>query len=139
VYYERSIDIDASPQTVWRIIEDVERWPEWTQSISEVTRLDSGEFRVGTRARIKQPRLPAVVWKVTALERGRSFTWVTKGPGATTTANHVVTPRDGGSTVTLSIDQSGVVGSLVARIYKGLTRRYIEMECEGLKRRAEQA
>jgi uncharacterized protein YndB with AHSA1/START domain len=135
VRYQASIDIDASPDRVWAVLSDVERWPEWTASMTEVKRLDATGFGVGSRVRIKQPKLPATVWRVTSFEPGRSFDWVASGPGARTVARHIIAPQDGGSTVTLSIDQSGVLGSLIGLLLTGMTRRFFEMEAQGLKQR----
>jgi uncharacterized protein YndB with AHSA1/START domain len=130
-------EIDAPGDKVWRILADVERWPEWTPSMTEVERLDAG-FGVGSRVRIKQPRLPSTVWRVTVFEPGRSFDWVASSPGTKTVARHQIEPRDGGSLVTLSIRQSGILGSFIGMFLKKLTRRYVEMEAQGLKRRSEQ-
>jgi hypothetical protein len=53
---------------------------------------------------------------------------------------HTVTPSgEGASQLRFSIDQAGPVGSLVSLLYKGLTDRYINMEANGVKRRAEGA
>ncbi|HYZ09279.1 MAG TPA: SRPBCC family protein [Pseudonocardiaceae bacterium] len=99
-----TIDIDATPETIWSVLVDVELWPSWTASTSSVTRLDSGAFGVGSAARVKQPRLPAAVWRVTAFEHGTSFTWVARSPGLATSARHTLVPRAGGGvTVVLEV------------------------------------
>ena len=134
---EQTIDIAAPPDQVWSVLADVERWPEWTASMSTVRRLDPGDLAVGARVWIKQPKLPPVVWRVTALEPGRSFDWVASSPGARAVARHRVEARDGGSVVTLSLAQTGFLGSLIGRLLAGLSRRYVELEARGLKRRAE--
>src|SRR5919108_6017075 len=90
---ERSIAITAPPDTVWSVLADIERWPEWTASMTTVQPLDPGGLAAGARVRIKQPRLPPLVWRVTALEPGRSFDWVARSPGATTVARHRIEPR----------------------------------------------
>ena len=53
-----SVQIDASPEHVWAVMSDVERWHEWTPTITSVRRTNAGPFRIGARARIHQPRLP---------------------------------------------------------------------------------
>jgi uncharacterized protein YndB with AHSA1/START domain len=133
-----SITIDAPAQRVWSVMTDVERWPEWTASVTRVERLDTGPFGVGSRARIRQPKLPTTIWTVSDLQPERSFAWTAGASGVTTVAEHEITPGPGGGvTVTLSIRQSGLLSPLLALLASGLTRRYIRMEAEGLKRRAE--
>ena len=62
---ERSVEIDAPARVVWDVFTDVERWPEWTASVTRIEALDGGELAVGKRFAIKQPRLPRLVWEVT--------------------------------------------------------------------------
>src|SRR5215212_11930596 len=107
---EQSIEIAAPPRTVWPIMSDVERWAEWTASISSVERLDTGPFGVGSRARVRQPRLPVAVWTVSALEDGRSFDWRSDTVVLKSVGRHRVEPMaDGKSRVTLSIEWSGLL------------------------------
>ena len=134
---ERSINVSAPPDRVWSVLADVERWPEWTASMASVRHLDPAGLAVGARVRIKQPKLPPLIWRVTALEPGRSFDWITSSPGAVTVARHRIEPRVGGSVVTLSVAQTGLLGAVMGRLLAKLSRRYVEMEALGLKKRAE--
>lgn len=132
-------DIIASPQRVWAVISDIERWPEWTASITRIERLDSGPIRVGSKARVKQPRLATALFEVTDWRPERGFDWVTRNPGVTALARHVIEPTERGARVTLSVEFSGPLAGVVAWWFGGLAQRYVQMEAEGLKRRAEHA
>ena len=134
-----TIEIAAPAQLVFDVYTDVVRWPEWAASVTSVDRLDQGPLRVGSRARIKQPRLPTTVWEVTEVVAGRSFSWIARGPGILTTASHVVTPpeADGPARVTASLQQTGPLGELLGFLTKGLTNRYMQTEVQGLKARCE--
>jgi uncharacterized membrane protein len=136
--FERTIDIDAPAHQVWRLWTDVTDWPQWTASVTSVQRLDSGPFGVGSKARVKQPRLPTAVWEVTEATQDASFVWVATGPGVRTTATHRVTPTEaGGSTAYLSVEQAGPLAAVVNLLLGSLTRRYLTMEAEGIKKAAE--
>lgn len=140
-FFEATRDVDAPVEAVWPVVVDVERWPEWTPTVDSVTRLDDGGFGVGSRVEIRQPRLPKARWEVTDVASdgpGRSFTWESVSPGIRTIARHQVAPREGGSRVTLSIDQTGPLGAVVALVWRGLIQRYIETEAKSLDQRVQQ-
>ena len=135
--FEVSIDIAADPARVWEIYADVERWPEWTASVTSVELLDPGPLRVGSRARIRQPRLPTTVWAVTELDEGRSFSWEATGPGVQTIGTHLVEPAGLGARATARLEQRGPLGGLLGRLTRRLSDRYLAMEAAGLRARAE--
>lgn len=66
--------------------------------------------------------------------------WKAQRVPVATLAEHTVESRqDGTSTATLVFQQSGVLAPLMTLLSKGMTRRYLRMEAQGLKRRCEQA
>ena len=135
-----SIDVAAPPERAWEVLVDVERWPEWTDSVSSVQLLDAEPLAVGSRVEVSQPRIPTGTYTVTSLEPGRAFTWEQRQPGSTVVAHHACTALpDGGTRVELRVVMSGAVGGLVGRLYRKLTERYLAMEAAGLKARAEGA
>jgi uncharacterized protein YndB with AHSA1/START domain len=138
VVVQRSIDIDAPASTVWAVVSDVERWPEWTASISSVKRSRTGPMAVGERVVVTQPRLPTLTYTVTEVDEGRSFTWSAGSAVSRGVGEHVLTPRvNGGCTATLRLTQRGPGARLVGGLLDRITRRYLRMEAEGLKARSE--
>jgi uncharacterized membrane protein len=135
---DSSVEVGAPAATVWAVYADVERWPEWTASMTRIEALDGPELAVGKRYAIKQPRLPRLVWEVSELTPGASWTWRQGSPGGLTLGVHEVVPLGPDRTlVRQRIDQRGPIGALVGVLMRGLTRRYLAMEAEGLKARCE--
>jgi hypothetical protein len=135
---ESGADIDAPASVVWDVFSDVERWPEWTESVTTLVALDGPGIAVGKRFEIKQPRMPKLVWVVTEVEPGKSWTWVQRSPGGVTLASHEVTTiAEGQTRVRQWIDQRGVVGVLVGVAMRSMTQRYLNLEAAGLKTRSE--
>jgi uncharacterized protein YndB with AHSA1/START domain len=133
-----SIDVAAPPDRVWEVLVDVDRWPEWTDSVTNVRSLDPGPLAVGARVEISQPRIPTGTYTVTALDPGSAFTWEQRQPGSTVSAHHECIPLpDGRTRVELRVVMGGAVGGVVGRLYRKLTERYLAMEAAGLKARAE--
>ena len=136
--YRTSIEIDAPLERVWAVLADVERWPEWTKSMEHLDIVGGSELKRGVKVRIKQPRFPAMVWEITELEPYRVFTWQATSGGVTSVGDHRLSVAPDDRVVAeLSIRQTGLLASLVGLFTSGLTRRYAQMEAEGLKRRSE--
>jgi len=131
------VDIKASPDEVAVVLFDVERWPEWTSTMTSVRRLDEGLLAVGSRARIRQPKLLPAVWQVTELDAGRGFNWVTQSLGLQLKAEHLVEADGAGSRVTLLLRFSGLLGPLAGHLYGNPSQRYLATEAEGLRKRCE--
>jgi uncharacterized membrane protein len=134
VRYEHAVDVAAPAATVWEVVRDVERWPALTESMTRVEVVGGGPLSLGSRVRVKQPRLPVAQWEVTELAEGEAFSWVAHAPGFTTVARHAVVARaDGASRLVLSIEMGGPLGRLFGALTAGRTRRYVAMEAAGIK------
>jgi uncharacterized membrane protein len=135
--HQVSTHADAPPEEVWRLFVDVERWPQLTKSLTEVRRLDSGPFRVGSEAVVRQPGLPRARWRVTELEPGRSFVWETSAAGVTTTGGHAVAADGQGTVITISLRLRGPLAGVAGALMSRRSLRNITMEMEGFRRTAE--
>ncbi|GAA0595081.1 polyketide cyclase [Kribbella sandramycini] len=131
--FEASVTAQAPVERVWQVFSDVERWAEWTPTVTSVERLDDGPLRVGARARIRQPKLPVAVWEVTELDAGSYFAWVSTVPGIRTTGEHRVVATAEGTVITAAVTQEGPLGWVFGKLYAELTRRYVTTEVRRLK------
>ena len=132
-------NIAAPAGLVWTTIADVERWPEWTASVTSVRRLDEGALRVGSQARIKQPGFPAVVWTVTELADWASFAWEARSPGIHSVGTHTVSGDEDQSSIRLVISQTGPLSGVMGAVFGRRSTRYVQMEGAGIKARCEGA
>ena len=135
----RTVKIAAPPAEVWAVFMDVESWPTWTESMRQVRRLDEGPLREGSRVEIAQPGFPKAVWDVTELVDERSFTWESTVPGLRSLGHHEVRAEGEGCVVTLRLSQSGPLAGVMGLVFGRRTRRYVEVEADGLRARVDGA
>jgi hypothetical protein len=130
--------IRASRSRIWSVWLDIDRWPEWTPTVTAVTPLGAGTLKPGSETRLNQPKLRPAIWRVTELDESVGlFTWVSRSPGVTTTGTHRAEPTANGTRVTLAVEFSGLLAPLVSLLFGSLTRQYIASELAGLKARCE--
>jgi uncharacterized membrane protein len=140
MHFEQSVDIDATQERVWQVLNDLESWPERIETVDEVELLTPGPMAKGSRVRLKQPKLPEGSWDVTVWDTPSYFEWSQKSGGITNVAGHrVETLEAARSRLTLTLDMQGLLVQVFGRIYKDLTNRYMTLEAEGIKRAAESA
>lgn len=138
--YEQCISVDVARERAWTALAAVSAWPQWTASMRDVTPLDGDDLALGRRFRIRQPGLPPMVWRVSALEAGESFTWEARSPGVHTSGyHHLTTNPDGTTRITIGIDQNGPLARLLDVWIGAKTRRYLALEAAGLQAAAQTA
>ena len=135
--YQTSITINASQETVWKVLSDVVNWNTWTPTVTKTEVFNTPELKLGNRYKVFQPKLQPAEWTVTILEAS-SFTWESKMPGMHMLAEHIVSAKDANqSEVTLTFAFNGWFGKLIGKMYGKLTQEYIETEAQSLKKRVE--
>jgi uncharacterized membrane protein len=135
--FQHTVTIAAPPERVWEVLVDVERWPERIPTVAAVERLDEGPLAVGSRTRLRQPRLSEEVWTVTEMTGGRTYTWESRSPGVKVVASHEVAPHPDGSRLTLALTLSGPLSGVGWLLTRSLTRRYVETEAASIRKVAE--
>ena len=95
--------------------------------------LDEGPLRIGSRARIHQPKMRTMIWTVTLLQTGREFTWECNTPGIRSIGGHRITlPVTGGVRLDLTVDLVGPLASAAHAFLGKRKQRYIDLEAAGM-------
>lgn len=133
-----SIHIHASPDVVWAVTVDIERWPEWTPTVTSARVVGDRALGADSVARLKQPMQPLSEWRVTEFRAGERFAWETQRIGLHMIASHAMTPDGAGTRNVLSVDATGPVALVLWPVLRWAMRRALRAENRGLKKRCEQ-
>src|SRR4029079_6690572 len=138
MHFEQSIDIAAPRQRVWDVLSDLEAWPQRIDTVDVVELLTSGPVAVGTRLRMKQPKLPEGTWEVTVWDPPSYFEYRQRSSGVAIDAGHRVETLEGDrSRLRLTLEMRALLVPVVGLFYRDLTNRYMTLEAQGMKRAAE--
>jgi uncharacterized membrane protein len=133
-----TIQIQAPLDRVWSATLDLERWPDWTPTVTSLERLDAGPVQVGSRVRIKQPLQTPSEWVVTRLEAGEVFAWETRRPGLRMVGTHEMRAAPTGTTNMLHVDAHGALALVLWPLLLLALGRALRDENLGLARYCEQ-
>jgi carbon monoxide dehydrogenase subunit G len=140
MHFEHSADVDAPQQRVWDVLTDFASWPQRIETVDEAELITPAPAGVGSRVRLKQPKLGEETWEVTVWDAPAFFEFRQTSSGVTTVAGHRVEAVDEHrSRLTLTLDMRGLLVPVFGRIYRDLTNDYMTREAQGIKRAAESA
>ncbi len=129
--------IDAPIERVWDLTLGIDRLPEITPTISAVERLDDGPLGVGSRARLKQPGMPARTWTVEEVDAPHRFAWTTRLVGVRMTGIHDLERLEQDRCrLTLRIRFEGRGAGLLGRLSSGSIASALAAENAGFTRAA---
>jgi hypothetical protein len=136
-----SVEIDAPPEQVWKILTEFDRYAEWNSfNVSMAT-----TFEIGAAVRMEVAligkRTQMQTEYITTLEPGAKVCWSMNQPPAWllgATRCQLLEPLDGDRTRYTSDDLiTGILAPVVMFIYGRAMQRGFEAVCCGLKRHAE--
>ncbi|UFH60174.1 SRPBCC domain-containing protein [Sulfurovum mangrovi] len=137
---ETNIEISASPEKVWSILCDFQKYPEWNPFIKEL----EGEAKVGEKlkVRISPPHSKAMVFRPTVKNviENREFSWLGRFlfPGIFDGEHSFnIEPTKSGALLTQKENFSGLLVPLLWRSLDRNTREGFRQMNEALKERAE--
>lgn len=87
-----SRQIEASADAVWRILVDLDAWPEWGPTVARAE-LDGDAFELGATGRVWTPVGVPLPFVLSDINPGRSWGWHVAGVPAT---QHGVEPANRG-------------------------------------------
>ena len=79
--------------SVWRVLTDLDAWPQWGPTVQRAELDDAGPLRLGSRGKVWTPVGVALPFEITEFDEGRVWAWKIAGVPAT---RHVVTPHSQG-------------------------------------------
>jgi uncharacterized protein YndB with AHSA1/START domain len=128
VLSKKEVEIAADPETVWRVLAALDRWPDWNPDIKAVA--IEGSVAQGTRFRWK-----AGPWKIVSIiqnvKRARLLVWTGRMMGIKAVHSWHLEPRNGG---TLVLNEESW-DRLLARIFRrSLQKALDKASASGLER-----
>lgn len=135
--YEITVAVEAAPEVVWAVTEDVEAWPTWSPTMTSVERLDDGPLRAGSTARVRQPKLSPATWTVDEADPASAFVWHTGGVGYQVSAVHHWHGTGTGTEVRLAAGMTGPLARILWPLTGGTIRKYLDQEAAALKAECE--
>ncbi|MEQ1519160.1 MAG: SRPBCC family protein [Usitatibacteraceae bacterium] len=137
--YESTVDIDAPLARVWETIIDIERWPEWTTTVSDAKVRGGGKLQADSAVTVHRPKFPTAVWHVTAFEPEKFLELRTGLPGMRIVASRTLVPRGAGCTLTLTLAFKGMFAGMFKERTRERSNRYLTVVTAAIKRRCESA
>jgi len=116
--FESSIDINATTEKVWALIDKLEEWPQWMPSIKKIERLSKEPLTVGSQLSVTAEvsgLTVRLVMTITEFIPERNVVIQGKALGTNLTRFYTLEPVNGQTRVTIGGDVSGALAWLARR------------------------
>ncbi len=116
--FSSSVEINAPVEEVWSLIDKLEEWPQWMQSIKKIERVSEGPLAVGSQLSVtaKVSRLTVnLLMTISEFVSERSVVMQGKALGTNLTRFYFLEPANGKTKVTIGGEVSGLLAWLARR------------------------
>ena len=116
--FESSIDINASPEKVWALVDKLEEWPQWMPSIKKIERVSQGPLAAGSQLSVTarvSGLIVTLLMTITKFVLERNVVMQGKALGTNLTRFYTLEPVNGKTKVTIGGDVSGPLAWLARR------------------------
>ena len=116
--FSSSVEINAPVEKVWSLIDKLEEWPQWMQSIKKIERVSEGPLAVGSQlivtARVSRLTVNLLM-TITEFIPERSVIMQGKALGTNLTRFYFLEPVNGKTKVTIGGEVSGLLAWMARR------------------------
>lgn len=137
--FESSVDINEPVGKVWKLIYNLEEWPQWMPSIKKIERISTGPLGVGSQlsVTVKVSRLP-VKLLMTIIEFVPERTVILEGEALGTRLSrfYMLEPVNGKTRITIGGNVSGALSWLARRSGQAISAENalaVKTKVEGLE------
>jgi len=116
--FSSSVEINAPVEKVWSLIDKLEEWPQWMQSIKKIERVSEGPLAVGSQLSVtaKVSRLTVnLLMTISEFVPERSVVMQGKALGTNLTRFYFLEPVNGKTKVTIGGEVSGLLAWMARR------------------------
>ncbi|SFN08201.1 SRPBCC family protein [Variovorax sp. OV329] len=135
--FEESIEVQASPKTVFALYADVAAWASWDPDVRSSA--IAGRFASGATGRLKPAKGPESKITFTEVVADKSFTVESRLPLCVMRFEHELSATSRGTTVMHRVSFLGLLAPLFGRVIGGQIRKGLPRTLAGLKRAAERS
>jgi uncharacterized protein YndB with AHSA1/START domain len=129
------LEIAASPEAVWDVLTDFERWPTWNSDVKSMSL--SGEVAEGSEFRWRAGP-GTITSRIGRVERPRLIGWTGKTLGTHAVHVYRLEPRDGSTLVKTEESFEGLVARIARGPMRNMVRKSLDAGLRQLKARVEQ-
>jgi carbon monoxide dehydrogenase subunit G len=126
--FSASVEINASPERAWPLINDVEEWPKWIPSLKKIEKVSEGSLGVGSRVLVVARSLITVnlLMAITEFVPGRRVVMEGKVLGVRMKRYYEMEPVNGKARLTAGGEVSGLLAFLVRRGGQKLSEEIVQ-------------